>query len=110
MQEPYEEGPASHLGPESCAVGREAAGEALTGVRTDAVLSCVISQTRGAAAVEAGVWQHQVQALIASLRWTPRSRRPAVRPELRRTGPERSRGCPAARADRAGQGRRKPST
>ena len=43
MQEPYEEGVASHLGPESCAVGRKAAGEALTGARTDAVLSCEIT-------------------------------------------------------------------
>ena len=31
MQEPYKKGRANHLGPESCADGREAVGEALTG-------------------------------------------------------------------------------
>jgi hypothetical protein len=31
MQEPHEKGLANHLGPESCADGREAVGEALTG-------------------------------------------------------------------------------
>jgi RNA-directed DNA polymerase len=31
MQEPYKKGLANHLGPESCAAGREAGGEALTG-------------------------------------------------------------------------------
>ena len=40
MQEPYEEGPASHLDPESCADGREAGREALTGARADTVSSC----------------------------------------------------------------------
>jgi RNA-directed DNA polymerase len=39
MQESYGEGPATHTGPESCAVGREAGGEALTGVRAGRVLS-----------------------------------------------------------------------
>ena len=33
MKEPYEEGVATHFGPESCAVVRKGAGEALTGVR-----------------------------------------------------------------------------
>ena len=40
MEEPYEEGPASHLDPESCADGREAGREALTGAQADTVLSC----------------------------------------------------------------------
>ncbi len=40
MQEPYEEGPASHLDPESCAGGRKAVREALTGARADTVSSC----------------------------------------------------------------------
>src|SRR5712691_7634742 len=31
MKQPYKKGVANHLGPESCAVGREAGGEALTG-------------------------------------------------------------------------------
>ena len=34
MQEPYKEGLANHVDPESCAGGREAAGEALTGAHT----------------------------------------------------------------------------
>jgi len=39
MKESHVEGLASHNGPESCAGGREAAREALTGVRTGRVLS-----------------------------------------------------------------------
>src|ERR1700682_6719722 len=34
MKEPHKKGPAMHLDPESCASGREAAGEALTGAHT----------------------------------------------------------------------------
>jgi hypothetical protein len=39
MKESYVEGLASHGGPESCVHGREAVGEALTGVRAGRVLS-----------------------------------------------------------------------
>ena len=39
MQESYDEGLASHIGPESCAVGCKDPGEALTGVRAGWVLS-----------------------------------------------------------------------
>lgn len=39
MRESYREGLASHSGPESCAVGREAGSEALTGVWVGRVLS-----------------------------------------------------------------------
>jgi len=39
MREPYEEGVASHLGPESCTAGREDGGEALTGARAGWVSS-----------------------------------------------------------------------
>ena len=39
MKVPYDEGLASHIGPESCAGSRKAAGEALTGVRVGQVLS-----------------------------------------------------------------------
>lgn len=39
MKESYGEGLANHTGPESCASGREAAGEALTGVPAGWVLS-----------------------------------------------------------------------
>jgi hypothetical protein len=44
MQEPDEEGVASHLGPESCAGRREASGEALTGGSAGPVLSCDIKE------------------------------------------------------------------
>ena len=39
MKESYVEGPATHGGPESCAVAREGGGEALTGVRAGRVFS-----------------------------------------------------------------------
>ena len=39
MRESYGEGPASHSGPESCAVDREVGSEALTGVWAGRVLS-----------------------------------------------------------------------
>jgi hypothetical protein len=39
MKESYDEGLATHAGPESCAVVREDEGEALTGVRAGRVLS-----------------------------------------------------------------------
>ena len=42
MKESYGEGLASHTGPESCAVGRKAFGEALTGVHADQPLSSEI--------------------------------------------------------------------
>ena len=43
MKESYGEGPASHTGPESCADGRKAAGEALTGEDAGQVLSSEIT-------------------------------------------------------------------
>ena len=43
MQESYRKGLASHLGPESCAGGRKAAGEALTGAHPGQPLSCEIN-------------------------------------------------------------------
>jgi len=39
MKVPYDEGPASHIGPESCAGDREGAGEALRGESAGRVLS-----------------------------------------------------------------------
>jgi RNA-directed DNA polymerase len=60
MEVPYSEGLANHAGPESCVGVREAAGEALTGVRAGWVLSREINAPpqggllRGADAVETG--------------------------------------------------------
>jgi len=51
MKESYGEGQAGHTGPESCAGGREGAGEALTGVRAGWVLSLETPKLRGADAV-----------------------------------------------------------
>lgn len=48
MEEPYTEGLASHGGPESCVGRREAAGEALTGVRIG------------------WVWSHEIHSLGAN--------------------------------------------
>lgn len=42
MKEPYDEGIAHHIGPESCAKGCKAFSEALTGVHAGQVLSCEI--------------------------------------------------------------------
>jgi hypothetical protein len=43
MQVPYDEGVASHIGPESCGGDREVAAEALTGESAGQVLSRVYS-------------------------------------------------------------------
>jgi hypothetical protein len=45
MQEPHKEGVANHLDPESCAGGREAAGEALTGAHAGQPLSSEITRS-----------------------------------------------------------------
>jgi hypothetical protein len=45
MREPHKKGVAHHFGPESCAGGREAAGEALTGVHIGQVSSSEITPT-----------------------------------------------------------------
>ena len=59
MEVSYGEGVATHTGPESCAVGREAEGEALTGERAGRVLSReIFGQLRGADAVEIGGRPH----------------------------------------------------
>jgi hypothetical protein len=51
MKESHGEYLASRPDPESCVVGREAKGEALTGAHAGQPLSCEISRTRGADAV-----------------------------------------------------------
>ena len=56
VQVHYGEGVANHTGPESCGCGREAAREALTGVRAGQVWSGESNVVRGADAV---VGEHQ---------------------------------------------------
>lgn len=58
MKESYRKGVASHPGPESCVVSREAAIEALTGGSAGRVLSCENNRDRGADAVQHGGRQH----------------------------------------------------
>jgi len=52
MKEPDDEDVASHIGPESCAVGRKGGSEALTGVHVGWVLSREIANVQGADAVK----------------------------------------------------------
>jgi transposase len=52
VQVPYDEGVANHIGPESCAGGREAEREALTGVRVGQPLSGVRLPIRSANALQ----------------------------------------------------------
>jgi hypothetical protein len=62
MEVSYGEGVATHTGPESCAVDREVAGEALTGVRAGRVLSRENGgQLRGADAVDTGGRPHRAR-------------------------------------------------
>src|SRR3954451_16514631 len=60
MKVSYDEGVASHVGLESCIVGREAAGEALTGVRAGRVSSPENSFLRCADALVLGGRQQRM--------------------------------------------------
>ncbi len=60
MQEPYEEGVATHFGLESCASSRKAAGEALTEGSAGRVLSRERVDIQGADAVLRSGRQHRV--------------------------------------------------
>jgi len=59
MRELYIEGLAPHGGPESCAVAREGAGEALTGVRAGRAIEPRNQGVRGADAVKQAGRQHR---------------------------------------------------
>src|ERR1700756_3407966 len=95
MKELYIEDLASHDGPESCAVVREGAGEALTGVRAGSVLSRVIKGS-GVPTSLSEAEGKIVGRVIASGRRTPRGRRPGACTESpgARTGRSRGRPCP----------------
>jgi RNA-directed DNA polymerase len=100
MKESYGEGVAIHTGPESCAGGCEASGEALTGVRAGWVSSRVIPSLQGADAL--GVAEGNIaRGDIASPGRTLRGPRPHARPETPRARIGRSRGRLAAKG--AGQ-------
>jgi RNA-directed DNA polymerase len=81
MKEPYSEGLASHIGPESCASPcRKAGREALTGGSAGRVLSRVIDIVRGADAVPPAEG-HLPNVAIARRAGTPRGLRPRARTE-----------------------------
>ena len=75
VQVHYGEGVANHTGPESCGCGREAAREALTGVRAGQVWSGESNAVRGADAVVAAEGNRR-GSVIARTRATPRRLRP----------------------------------
>ena len=77
MKESYIEDLASHGGPESCAVVREGAGEALTGVRAGSVLSREIKGS-GVPTPLSVAEGNIAGRVFASGRRTPRGRRPGA--------------------------------
>ena len=92
MKESYDEGVATHIGPESCAGSRKASGEALTGVRTGWVSSREIPSLQGADAL--GVAEGNIaRGAIASPGRTRRGPRPQARPETSCARIGRFHGC-----------------
>ena len=78
MKDPYDEGIASHIGPESCAGARKDVGEALTGGRAGRATEPRKVYVRGADVV--GRTEGNTGcAAIARRSWTPRGRRPRAR-------------------------------
>ena len=75
MQVPHDEGVATHISPESCAVAREGNGEALTGEHTGQPLSRESFAVLGADAVH-GAEGNTNERANASARPTRRGRRP----------------------------------
>jgi hypothetical protein len=85
MTVPYGEGLATHAGPESCVIGREAGGEALTGERAGRVLSreklnvaAKQRPLRGADAVQVGGRPHPRRRERETLRDLARSETPSM--------------------------------
>jgi hypothetical protein len=79
MKESYDEGLASHIGPESCGVVRENAVEALTGVRAGWVLNPESSRTGVPTRI---LWRgrpYRTRSQPRDLGWTPRDPRPHAR-------------------------------
>lgn len=104
MKEPHIEGVATHDGPESCAVARKGAGEALTGVCMGTVWSREIRQF-GTLTLLSEAEGHTTTPASARGWSVPRGRRPVARaePSCARTG--RSHVCPPWMARQAASGR-----
>ena len=94
---PYDEGVANHIGPESCAGGREAEREALTGVRVGQPLSGVRLPIRSANALQSAEGKTSRRVIASAGRL-----RVVVRPWHARTSlarePRDLRSAPAGRA------------
>jgi hypothetical protein len=75
VQVPHDEGVATHINPESCAVAREGNGEALTGEHTGQPLSRESFEIPGADAVH-GAEGNTYERANASARMTRRGQRP----------------------------------
>jgi hypothetical protein len=99
MKESYNEGIASHIGPESCAFGRESEGEALTGECAGRVWSREDPRVQGADAVlrvEGNTERIDSARFVSALR----GQRPRARTEALYTGAGRSHICLWVRGNR----------
>ena len=90
MEEPYDEGIASHIGPESCAGGGNVMGEALTGVHAGRVLSRERIHGSGRRRCWLGRKTISVTSLRRDVSRAPRGRRPRARMETPRMRTGRS--------------------
>jgi len=94
MKVPYDEGPASHIGPESCAGIREGAGEALTGESAGRVLSRESRFNFRVPTVSSNSEGNTGHSAIARDGLALRGRRPRARAETLCTGAGRSHARP----------------
>ena len=106
MKEPYREGVASHMGPESCVGGRKSVGEASIGVRAGWVLSRenITSERRRSH------WMRKATSAASPSRDADRALRglrPHARTETPHAEPGRSRVRPPGMARRSAVGIRK---
>ncbi len=90
MEEPYDEGIANHIGPESCASGGNVMGEALTGVHAGWVLSRERPNESGRRRCWLGRKTKSVASLRRDVSRAPRGRRPQARMETPRARTGRS--------------------
>lgn len=107
MKVPYDEGVASHIGPESCAGDRKVAGEALTGESAGRVLSRERGFCFGVPTVSTITEGNTGRTDKARDSLTPRGRRPRARMEAFCTGTGRSHNLPWEMASRDAPGIRK---
>lgn len=90
MKVPYDEGIASHIGPESCADARKGIGEALTGEKAGQVLSRENGFKSGVPTTSTCPEGNMIHFVKARSVLAPRGRRPCARLEAFCTGTGRS--------------------